>query len=56
MFNKYNIYEKHMIIVTKEFEPQNSMISLEDMTYAGLTAQSLNGILYYNGGKISGAS
>jgi ATP adenylyltransferase/5',5'''-P-1,P-4-tetraphosphate phosphorylase II len=56
LFNKFNIYDNHLLVVTREFESQKEPISQGDMVYAGLVCEALQGILFFNGGVLSGAS
>lgn len=43
-------------MVTREFESQKERISRGDMLTAGLVCEALEGILFFNGGDLSGAS
>jgi ATP adenylyltransferase len=56
LFNKFNIYDKHLLVVTREFESQKEPISHGDMLHAGMACEALKGIVFFNGGELSGAS
>lgn len=56
LLNKFNVVDHHLLIVTREFEPQENWLNLADFAamWAGLA--EFDGLAFYNGGKIAGAS
>ena len=56
LFNLFNVFEKHLLVTTREFESQKEKISHGDMVNSALACQALQGILFFNGGELSGAS
>ncbi len=56
ILNKFNVIEHHLLIITREFEPQESLISLTDFTALWTVFQELDGFGFYNAGKVAGAS
>lgn len=56
LFNKYSIYRNHVLLVTKEFEPQENNLTEADFRQVILVQGALSGVFYYNSGAESGAS
>jgi sulfate adenylyltransferase (ADP) / ATP adenylyltransferase len=56
IFNKFNVVDYHLLIITRAFEEQESLLSLEDFIAAWLCLADFDGLLFYNGGKNAGAS
>lgn len=56
LLNKFNVIEHHLLIITRDFEPQENLISLGDFTALWQVFQQLNGFAFYNAGKVAGAS
>mmetsp|Transcript_13434 Transcript_13434/g.15589 ORF Transcript_13434/g.15589 Transcript_13434/m.15589 type:complete len:131 (-) Transcript_13434:468-860(-) len=57
ILNKYPVTNNHVLIVTKEFEHQNSSLSYEDIEACLITMKAVDsGFIFYNCGKNSGAS
>lgn len=56
LFNKFNIYNNHLLVITKEFQPQTDKITKQDLLHASTVRQALEGVLFFNGGEESGAS
>lgn len=56
LLNKFNVVQRHLLLITREFRPQTSPLDWEDFTaLANLTAD-LDGVAFYNGGPAAGAS
>lgn len=56
LLNKFNVVERHLLLVTREFHPQTSPLEWEDFAaLANLTAE-VDGLAFYNGGAEAGAS
>jgi ATP adenylyltransferase len=56
ILNKYNVVNHHLLIITREFESQENILTLEDFTALWIVLKQINGLGFYNGGKIAGAS
>ena len=56
LLNKYNVVENHLLIVTREFEPQENLINYADFTALCACLKKVNGFAFYNSSKRSGAS
>lgn len=56
LFNKYSIFKNHVLLVTKDFESQESRLNQSDFKQLVLVQGALNGIYYFNSGQESGAS
>lgn len=56
LVNKFMLAERHVLIVTKIYEPQFSELSDLDLGYTYIIALALDGFSFYNSDKISGAS
>lgn len=56
LLNKFNVAEHHLLIVTRAFEEQTDLLNLRDFEALSACMQEINGLGFYNGGKIAGAS
>jgi len=56
LLNKYNVVEHHILIITKAFEEQDSLLTLEDFSALWTCLSQIDGLGFYNGGKVAGAS
>ena len=56
ILNKFNVVDYHFLIITRAFEPQESLLTLEDFTAMWACLAEFNGLVFYNGGKLAGAS
>ena len=56
ILNKFNVVDYHLLIITRAFEPQESLLTLEDLTAVWACLAEFNGLVFYNGGKLAGAS
>lgn len=56
LLNKYNVIDHHLLIVTREFEDQENLLTPGDMAAIWLCMAEFEGLAFYNGGKIAGAS
>ncbi|MBX2864711.1 MAG: phosphorylase [Leptolyngbyaceae cyanobacterium MAG.088] len=56
LLNKFNVVEHHLLIITRHFEAQESWLTLSDFTALAQSMKQINGLAFYNGGKIAGAS
>ena len=56
VLNKFNVVDYHFLIITRAFEPQESLLTLEDFTAMWTCLSEFDGLVFYNGGKLAGAS
>jgi len=56
LLNKYNVVDYHLLIITRAFEEQESWLTLEDFAALWACMAEYDGLAFYNGGKIAGAS
>jgi ATP adenylyltransferase len=56
LLNKYNVADHHVLIVTREFEDQETWLNLQDFVALGICLKEFSSLGFYNGGQIAGAS
>lgn len=56
LLNKFNVVDHHFLIVTREFEPQENWINLADFEALTKCLNEVDGLAFFNGGKVAGAS
>ncbi|MEH1882140.1 ATP adenylyltransferase family protein [Nostoc sp.] len=56
ILNKYNVVDRHLLIITRVFEEQESLLTLEDFAAMWACLADFNGLAFYNSGKTAGAS
>lgn len=56
LLNKFNVVDHHLLIVTRAFEDQESLLTLDDFEALGICLAEFEGLVFYNAGKIAGAS
>ncbi|WP_204103742.1 MULTISPECIES: phosphorylase [Spirulina sp. CCY15215] len=56
LFNKFNVVDRHLLLVTREFEHQETWLTLEDFTAMWACLTEIDGLAFYNGGEKAGAS
>ncbi len=56
ILNKYNVVEHHLLMITRAFEEQESLLTLQDFIAMWACLAQIDGLVFYNGGKIAGAS
>ncbi|MEB3215526.1 MAG: phosphorylase [Nostocales cyanobacterium 94392] len=56
LLNKYNVVDNHLLIVTREFEEQESLLNYQDFQAMWICLAEIDGLVFYNAGKIAGAS
>ncbi|MFA5941769.1 MAG: hypothetical protein WC809_20670 [Sinimarinibacterium sp.] len=56
LLNKFNVIEPHLLAVTEAYEPQSAALSRDDFAAAIELLLRLDGLIFYNGGRIAGAS
>ncbi len=56
ILNKFPLFERHILMVTRVFEEQLSLLTIPDFTAVAKTLTELDGLVFYNGGIVAGAS
>lgn len=56
LFNKFNVLDRHLLIVTRYFEDQETLLTAADWQALWLCLEELGGLAFYNGGPMAGAS
>lgn len=56
LLNKFKVIDHHLLIVTRAFEHQETLLSLTDFEALWMCMADLDGLGFYNAGGIAGAS
>lgn len=56
LLNKFNVVDNHLLIVTREFEEQDSLLTIADFEAMWIALREIDGLAFYNGGRDAGAS
>ncbi|KMZ12874.1 Ap4A phosphorylase II [Candidatus Burkholderia humilis] len=56
LLNKFNVLKHHLLIVTTDFEPQDSLFSAGDFAALFACLGEFDGLGFYNGGTVAGSS
>jgi len=56
VLNKFNVIDRHLLIVTRRFEDQETLLTHADFSAAWRCLQEFEGLAFYNGGRVAGAS
>jgi sulfate adenylyltransferase (ADP) / ATP adenylyltransferase len=56
LLNKFNVVDYHLLIITRAFEEQEKLLTLADFAAFWACLAEFDGLVFYNGGKIAGAS
>lgn len=56
LLNKFNVIDHHLLIVTRSFEDQESLLTLRDFEALWACLMEFEGLAFYNAGKCAGAS
>lgn len=56
LLNKFNVVDHHLLIITRAFEEQESWITLADFEALWTCLAQVDGLGFYNGGRLAGAS
>ncbi|WP_027793390.1 ATP adenylyltransferase family protein [Paraburkholderia acidipaludis] len=56
LLNKFNVIDRHLLIVTRAFEPQEALLDAADFAALVMALRELDGLGFYNGGTAAGAS
>ena len=56
IFNKFNVIEHHILLVTRDFEHQECLLTPADLAALSFCLRERDGLGFYNGGRVAGAS
>jgi ATP adenylyltransferase len=56
VLNKFNVIERHLLIVTRRFEHQECLLNRDDFAALSACMAQIDGLGFYNGGTEAGAS
>jgi ATP adenylyltransferase len=56
VLNKYNVVDRHLLLITKHFENQNMLLTRKDFEALWLCLAEYDGLGFYNAGQEAGAS
>jgi ATP adenylyltransferase/5',5'''-P-1,P-4-tetraphosphate phosphorylase II/Uma2 family endonuclease len=56
LLNKYNVVDHHILIITRHFEHQDTLLTQQDFAALWVTLQEVDGLAFYNGGQVAGSS
>jgi ATP adenylyltransferase len=56
ILNKFNVVEHHLLIITRHFEDQDTLLTMKDFEALWLCMDEYSGLGFYNGGREAGAS
>ncbi|KPQ34860.1 MAG: ATP adenylyltransferase [Phormidesmis priestleyi Ana] len=56
LLNKFNVIDHHFLIVTREFEEQDSWLTSADFEAVVRCLSEVDGLAFFNGGTIAGSS
>ncbi len=56
ILNKFNVMEHHLLIITRHFEDQDTLLTLRDFEALWTCMAEYNALGFYNGGREAGAS
>ncbi len=56
LLNKFNVVEHHLLIVTREFEDQENLLTVRDFEALWACMNEYHSLGFYNGGEAAGAS
>ncbi|MEX3982585.1 DUF4922 domain-containing protein [Paraburkholderia sp. EG287A] len=56
LLNKFNVIDRHLLIVTRRYEPQEALLDAADFAALIAVLREIDGLGFYNGGTAAGAS
>lgn len=56
VLNKFNVLETHALLTTVDFVEQTDLLTLNDFSAVSWALAEADGLVFYNGGKVAGAS
>lgn len=56
LFNKFNVVEHHLLLITRAFEHQDTLLTADDFSALASCMREFDALGFYNGGRLAGAS
>jgi ATP adenylyltransferase len=56
LLNKFNVLDHHLLVITRDYEDQDDPLTLADFEALWMCMVEIDGLGFYNGGEVSGAS
>ncbi|MGE5300852.1 MAG: ATP adenylyltransferase family protein [Acidobacteriota bacterium] len=56
VLNKFNVVEHHLLVITREFEDQETLLTIADFEALWACLREYDSLGFYNGGEAAGAS
>lgn len=56
VLNKFNVLASHLLVVTRDFEDQETLLGPADFEAVAFCLSEIDGLVFYNGGRVAGAS
>jgi ATP adenylyltransferase len=56
LLNKFNVADCHLLLITRAFEEQETLLTLADFEAMWVCLAEIEGLVFYNAGKTAGAS
>jgi len=56
VLNKFHVVEHHVLIVTRAFEEQETLLTVPDFEALRIALDAIDGLGFYNAGRVAGAS
>ncbi|MBL0289240.1 MAG: phosphorylase [Betaproteobacteria bacterium] len=56
LLNKFSVIEHHLLLVTRHFEAQETLLTADDFLAQAACLREIDGLAFYNGGEAAGAS
>ena len=56
LLNKFNVIDNHLVVVTRSYEDQESLLTLQDFEAIWACMMEFDGLAFYNAGRDAGAS
>jgi sulfate adenylyltransferase (ADP) / ATP adenylyltransferase len=54
--NKFNVVEHHLLMITRQFESQETLLTQSDLAALWTVLAQIDGLAFFNGGALAGAS
>lgn len=56
LLNKFNVVDRHLLMITRAFEAQDSELTRQDFEAMWACMAGIDGLMFYNSGRTAGAS
>jgi ATP adenylyltransferase len=56
VLNKFNVFGGHLLVITREFAPQEGLLNRDDFDALAVAMTGVDGLGFYNAGRQAGAS